>query len=378
MMLALAPLALAGPIFLDAGELTYLDANGNWPRAFPTDDGWHLFYATEGEFWYQTMSDDLVTEFDERRELTGHRDLQDHAISLCPDGTFLHFATASVVENDDSLYSFVYDAQANLLSENELAYGDTNGKYVDVPSVCGETFRGTAYWADSVGEPFRYVEVDATGAEVRRVDLDDAPGALGSSMLEDEGHLFAIGVGSKSDDDGVLVSEYDAELEALEYVTVDLSEDPWQTSWTQGATRVGNVYLVIHIGQDTTQSWTPSEGSGDLWIEAFDLNWEPIDQMQLTAIPPGDGGMQPGLAVKGDRVLGLFSIAQDNVVVPVTIDLDAAESWDDPRGGDDTDLPADEDNPAPVDPTRECGCASGAAPAWLGLLGVLATRRRRS
>lgn len=420
MLLLLPALATAGPIFLTTTGATQLDVNGNWPRAFPTEGGWHVFNATQGEYHYQFVYDDLTTDRGSRRDMTGHSDLQDHSIALCPDGTWFHVASASHVEDNDSAYLFRYDADLNLLSETTIADGETTGMFADLPGVCGENFRGVGYWPEEEEDndtSFRFVQVDEDGNEIGRYDLDDSPASVGSSLVEDDGVLYALGFYAKTGD-SLLVTAYDLSLATLGNVEVDITTDPWHGYWAQGVVRVGDTWLVAHMAEDSRYDWGTQ--GGDLWLTAFDLDWNMLETVQLSYNTHPEGGMQPALAVKDDQVLVLYTYDLYNWAFTVTVDLAAmgAEDGGEDTGGDDSggddsgggdtadtgdsgepdDSGAPDDSGTPDDtgdsgdpddapggdgpvyppPADGCACASGAnASPWALGLGALALLRRR-
>jgi hypothetical protein len=409
MWLFAVSVAAAGPIFLAADDAVELDVSGNWPRAFPAADGWWVTNAAAGTYNVQHVRDDLSTDTPTRKVLTDVAGLQDHAISACPDGTYLHFATASLREPNDSAYVFHYDADFDLLDEAVIAEGDTTGTYVDIPSICAEDFRGMAYWADDDAVPFRYVGVDDALAPMPPADL--ATGiAMGSVMFEDEGQLNVLSFNGKTGD-SLLVSTFDRDLQPVAQHEVDVSPDGWTSYWSQGAARVGNVYLVVHMESDDAYTWDTL--GGDLFVEAFTLDWEPIDSLQLSHNTAPIGGMQPGLAVKGDTLLVLYSLDLHNIAYRVTLDLAAADrggasdTGGTDTGGDtdtdggtdsgttgdtddtdaaDTDPSGDDvgdDSGAPDDSGAGCGCVGapggggfGGLGAALGALAMAAGRRR--
>ncbi|MDP2310832.1 MAG: hypothetical protein Q8P18_32740 [Pseudomonadota bacterium] len=403
MILLVASLAAASPIFLEATLGKQLDINGNWPRSFPTEGGWWVTNAAAGDFGVQLLREDLSVDRESRHQLTDVGYLNDHAISLCPDGTYLHFATAGLVEANDSAYAYRYDADWNLIAEAIIAEGDTSSIYVDIPSVCSDDFNGMSYWAEDDGVPHRFVSVDEDLNIVSETDFPTGALAMGSVSLEDDGHLFVAGFDGKTDD-SLLVSEYDASLRELGYLEVDVTPEGWTAYWSQGAVRVGDTYIVVHMASDDSYTWETL--GGDVWVSAFNLEWELIDTLQLSFNTAPIGGMQPGISIKDDVLLVTYSVSLQNWGFLVTIDLDAAgvtEDTDTDTDADtdtdtdtdadtdtDTDADSDADTDADTDADADsgeadagggdgCGCgtrpASGAALLPMALL--LVARRRR-
>ena len=331
-MLILAHLALAAPIFLTASSGTQLDVDGNWPRAFPADGGWWVTNAAGGEYNLQFVLDDLTPDRSSRRVLTSKGHLQDHAITQCPDGTFLHTASSSTTENDDTAYIFRYDADFNLLDEGVVAESDTAGIYADLPIICSEDFVGVAYWADEAGRDFRYVPINDDLSVGTPADLDDCTLSMGAAMFEDEGLLKVLGFGGK--DGGLLVSDYDSSFATVDSREIPVAMAGWTAYWSQGIMRVGDTYLVAHMESEDKYSWTTQQG--DFFVSAFDLDWNLIESMQLSHNTAPVGGTQPGFALKDDKLLVMYSLNLKNWAYEVTIDLAAAGVEEEDTGTVDT------------------------------------------
>ena len=63
------------------------------------------------------LTSDFQFDFSTATPLTGRTDLIDHAISKCPDGTYMHLGSGEVVVPDDSAWGFRYDADWNMIAE---------------------------------------------------------------------------------------------------------------------------------------------------------------------------------------------------------------------------------------------------------------------
>ena len=101
-MLNLLSVAHAGDFLVAVGPEVELMNSGTWARAISTDSGWKLAHASNGDFYISdlTKTGDGLADWelnrDTRRQLTFHGELKDHAIKRCPDGTYLHLASANV------------------------------------------------------------------------------------------------------------------------------------------------------------------------------------------------------------------------------------------------------------------------------------------
>lgn len=392
--------ALAGPVFLSVGAETAIDINGNWPKAFPTAEGFHLLNAAAGAYNHQYSDKDLVVDAGSRRVLTGaYTGLQDHAVARCPDGNYLHVASATLVSHDDSMYAFTYDADFQPLDDAVVAERTVDKWWNDMPLVCGETFRGTGYYDKAQNDDLVFVRLDEDLRVIEHVPLYGAPFALGSAMLEEDGLLTIVGAPNK-DDDGFIVSTYDEDFNLLARREVRVMPSGWYPYWTQGFVRHGDYYIVAHLAQDTRYAWDTQ--GGDLWLQAFDTAWNLVDQVQLTANTAPIGGLQPSIAVRDGRLFAFYTKSQVNYawtveLVEVDEPVDTGDTGEPPddtgEPPDDTGDPPDTDTDDPGDDTGAdtgrdtghlddedgCGCAgaSGGGGVAVGLALLAVARRRR-
>lgn len=401
MLIAALSLAFAEPVFYSATEGAELDVGGNWPKVYPDPaGGYHVLNATVGVYNYQHADDELVVDGSTRRVLTTDRsNLQDHGLVPCPDGTWLHVASATTIEHDDTAYAYLYDAGFNVLESATLVEGRVGQWWNDMPVVCGETFRGLGYYDAENNVDLIFVELDAELNIVQEVSLHGAPISLGASFLEEDGLLKVVGAPNK-DEDGIIYAAFDSDYAPVERLEVAMMPAGWYPYWTQGFIRYGDHYLVGHLGQDLSETWETQ--GGDLWVEAFDLDWNHVDQLKLSDNVAPTGGLQPFVAVFGDALYAFYSKTQINYVftvalAPIPVDTgdtgtpspdDTGTPADDSGDTDppDDSTPAADDSGSLEDPdTREpytpgCGCASpGSAPALGALLlaSALVVRRRR-
>lgn len=409
MIALLLPLALAAPIFTEIGTETYLDTGGNWPRAFAADGGWHLLHADQGDYQYSFLRDDLTRDRALDRLLTGMTGLIDHGVARCPDGTYFHAATAGLSRENDSLYAFTYDADFNLLASATLVERATEGQFADVPVVCGDTFKGAAWFVPELNLPVRYASIDADLRITGTHDFYESVAAIGSSLLDDDGTLRIVGLPGKNGLT-IMFDSYDASYNHLALEDIEFLPDGWEPYWAQGTLMVGDCYIVAHMAEDAAYEWNTQ--GGDVWIEAFDRSYHLLDQVQLSHNTAPVGGMQPGLARKDDQLLVTYAKDLQNFGWLITMDLAACGVEESPDTGDTGDTgdsgdtgPTDSgetggddtasddsgesggDDTAPDDSAVDdtgatskdgCGCTSGAgAPGVGALLGLAALARRR-
>lgn len=394
--------AVAGPVFGEASEEMLLDLDGNWPRAFPETErgGFVMFSAGGGDFKLTHANSSLTADHYDDRLLTGRKDLKDHDIRPCPDGTWLHVATGDTKGDHDSAWVWRYNSDFTILSHATYAEASTDGSnFVDVPVVCGPEFQGFAYAYPPSGMPARFAEIGSTAEADRIIDLEHAPFPTGSSLINDrDGTLWILGGYTEEGQPArkFVNAQYDAGWTSGDHWVLTVAKEGYEAYWPQTTIRVGNFFIVAHMLRDTASDWTQQEGN--LALTAFDAEtWTQVDQVQLSANVAPNGGMQPFVVYDGkDGLVALYSKQLKNYAFRIQLQPEVLSGGEDTAvedtgdsgetGADtasDTAEPADSDGSAPIDTGEadpECGCATpgpsgppAAAFAWL-----LARRARRA
>ncbi len=356
-MLLFVASASAAPFLLSTGPETAIavDRAGNWARAVPTDEGWSFFFASGGDYWHAPLDDALVPDLARTRPLTGRSDLTDHAITRCPDGTFLHASSYTVNQPDDSVVAHWYDADLAPVDTVTIVEGAGDVITRDMPVVCGETFHGLGLFDTWAGTTFAALE---TGEAVDAVVLDDAPMMTGSGWVEDDGSLWTIGH-EVQEWGAVGLRGYDAALELHTSIDLALVPAPLTAYWSQGLVRVGDYAVVAFMARDESEGWQLQDGN--VWLAVFDADWNVVETRAVTSYAAPVGAMQPGLAVKGDQLLVTYTYDTRPYAVPVTFDADLAGADADPAAGE----------------PLAAGCAGNAAGAGALLFPLLFRARRR-
>ncbi|MBM4390231.1 MAG: hypothetical protein FJ090_03845 [Deltaproteobacteria bacterium] len=389
-MWLLAAVAYAGPIFLEASEPIRMDADGNWPRLFSDGaGGWHLLFATQGEYNYQHLDGSFQRGNEGYRPLTGSTVLRDHGVSVCPDGTYLDAATAGLEHDNDTLYLYRYSADFQIIDRTTV-YERSNAArvFADVPSVCGNSFRGVAWFMpwDSVNAMYLPINADMSFGE--EVALRGAPSAMGSSLLEDDGTLRVTGFEPAGGKELVSIT-YDMELSGLREHRNEVVPVGWSPYWAQASMRVGDTLIVAYMAQDDRYDWAAQ--AGDLWVAAFDREGNMVDHLQLSQNTAPKGGMHPGLARVDDLLVVSYALEVEPFAFELRLDLEAA-GWeaggdsgeadgDTGEAGDDTGEAYTSVGQASEDDQASCGCNSGTGLGGSGaaaLLALLAARGRRA
>jgi hypothetical protein len=335
-------------VVVDVGEPVPLGVGGTFARVFRVDDGWELFWAAGGDLQRLPMGDDLTVEDVGRVALTGRDDLQDHAIVRCPDGTWLHVATGSTVDPNDSAWTFRYDAALNLVASAPVAEGGELRLH-DIPLVCSPLVDATAGYT---GFPnvATYLALDADGAPGARSEMEWV-NVTGSSLVYDEDTDTLVGFGVTT---ALFAGRLDADLRLLSEVEVPVAADAY---WPQGVVRAGDHWLLAYMARGDGAF---ADDTGDVRLAVLDLDFALVEDVAITDWGGGDGAMRPGLALDGERLLVSFDRAQEAYVVEVTLDLGSGEAADTGDTG--------EPEAGAVPPTRDCGCGGGSAWLLVGLV----------
>lgn len=348
-----------------------------------------MFHAGGGEFHVSYAFDDLSPNHNRDKRLTGRTDLKDHDIRPCPDGSWLHVATGDTTgeQAHDSAYSWRYDADFNVIANGVIAEADLSGPtYVDLPVACGANFQGTSFPDDLVGTQARFAQVEADGSTPTKNDLPGAPRATGASMMEDtDGTLYVVGFLWEYSMREIVISHYDTDFRNLNTRFVQVAEEGFTPYWAQTVIRVGDFYIVSHMMRDNTVQWTQQEG--DLYLTAFDLNWDKVDQLQVSQNTAPLGGMQPYVVDKGDgTLLAMYSKELYNYafIIDLQPGVEISDTGSDTGSDTAVDSGAGEDSGGEIDTAEtpdpiECGCAaprSGSGTVALLVAGAVLSRRR--
>ena len=407
-MLLLIASAVAGSVFLTMSEPSEIDVGGNWVRVFAGDGGWHVTNAGGGAYNYAWMSDSLEVDRATRTTLTERTNLLDHGLAACPDGTFLHFASATTdpTNPDDTIYSFRYDGSFAPMYSAIVAEADPNGTNMDPPAVCASWIQAVGHMTVMPLDTFVLVHVDDTLTVLGRSVLEEAGEAPGGGLYADDDHLWAVGSLDRHWS-GLHVSQYDTNLQLEGVWDVDVAP-PGQTAyWYQKVDKVGDCFIVAHMMREDGLMWAAQ--TGNAYLTAFDADWKLIDQLAITAVAAPKGAFYPWFDRKEDQLVVSYHAeeagAEFNAAVTVTIDLDLCESTEPVDTGDtgepddtgETGVPDDTGDsgdpldsgdsgdsgdsvdtaPAIGDPPDDCGCNTTAAGAPGLLLPLVALARRR-
>jgi hypothetical protein len=388
LLFALAAPALAGDFILATGAEVELRNSGTWARAIPVDGGWKLAYAGNGDYYVSDLVktgdglEDWELDNGTRIQLTQHGELKDHAIKRCPDGSYLHLASANVTDANDSAYGWRYGADWAVLTQAPIEESQPARAHNDMAIYCSGLGAGVAFGGQ--GGPPAILTIDADLNATVAAELPFQVRATGSSIWVDpEEEVITM---FYTDQSGNLHKmRMDDDLNVLDEVDRPISEESLRAYWPQGLLRVGDYWLVAHMVRPAQTQVGGDDGNVRLLVLNDQLEIQ--DDATLTDNELEDAGQRPWLARKGDLVVMSYDRQRQHTVVEVRLDLeafgvdpDADTGWDGSDGsgsgaGDDT---ADDEDDG--DGKGACGgCAApGGAPVGLAAgLGLLALARRR-
>lgn len=393
----LAP-ALAGDFILAAGAEVELRSSGTWARAIPVDGGWKLAFAGNGDYYVSDLVktgdglEDWALDNGTRIQLTQHGELKDHAIKRCPDGSYLHVASANVTEPNDSAYGWRYAADWSVLTQAPIEESQPARAHNDMAIYCSALGAGVAFGGQ--GGPPAILSIDAELGATLAAELPFQVRATGASFWVDpEEEIITM---FYTDGPGNLHKmRLDAQLQVLDDVDRPIVEADLRAYWPQGLLRVGDYWLVAHmVRPQQTQS---GGDDGNVRLIVVNDALEIQDEATLTDNELADAGQRPWLARQGDLVVMSYDRQRQHTVVEIRLDLEAfgvdpdadtgwdgSDGWGGEGGGSGSGAGPGLDTAAGGDDADDekdgCGgCAvPGGAPAGLGAgLGLLALARRR-
>ncbi|MFZ5481474.1 MAG: hypothetical protein ACOZNI_32230 [Myxococcota bacterium] len=345
-------------IVVDVGEPVPLGIGGTFARAFPADEGWHLFFGAGGGLHHLSFGEDLLVEDVGRVELTGRSDLQDHAIALCPDGTWLHASSMTRTEADDSALAFRYDADLARIAEATLARDRVDRRHNDLPIVCSPLVDATASFADPYPNDAFFIALGEDASPVRETSVHWA-NVTGASLAHDPDTDTIVAMAVTTE---LYAGRFDADFELLDSRRVEAPVEG--IYWPQGLLRVGDHWIVAHVARPADSAF--SQDGGDIWLEVLDLEFAVEETVRVTELEPPDGAMRPWIGLRGETLVVTWDRAGELHLSEVTLDLSVPDT-----GGADTGA---EDTLDPIPATTTCGCGGSSAWIWLG--GLAGWRRR--
>ncbi len=386
LFLVLSGAATAGYI-VGVGEEVEMNPWGTFHRTAPQgEDGW-LYMVGSGGNWY-------VAETDAQHASTGQGEtvvpefelMIDRGLARCDDGGWLLAASGNVVQPNDSLWVWRFDEDWNVLGQSHLVDSEGGVATNDMGVVCSSFFSGVVITEGGDGGPqsARFYEVDERGREVGSATVSGLPEAGGCSLIADEDsqRILMLGVAGFQSD-SLIWTWLDPDLKVLEQGEAALSGmgSGERAYWPQGLMKVGDLYLVAHMGRDEGQGWAADEGN--VYLQVYDLEFNNLEGRQISQYEGPTGSMRPGFGRRGETLAMTWDAQNVPIVVDVELDLSGAHVPGD--SADPVDVPDDSDGAGDsagggVPPDPACGCSAGRSAGGLvglGLVGLAAFWRRR-
>lgn len=384
MLLLWSALASAEPYLSDISTEIAVPISALWPIPYSTEVGWVLLMSIGGSLHVGGLDTEtwIVSGL---HDIADRTDLKDHSIARCPDGSWLHVATAG---DDAPNPLFAYDAGFNRIATDALAQGDVPHTINDGIALCNPVLRGAGF-AEAEGERDFFFPVGEDGRLTgARVELPDAPRLTGAGHVVDRCDDTRVHISGFSAGPELIIASYNNAYALVDRVEVDLpDEDGTHYYWPTGFIAVEGGYIIAGIGQSREHPWDLDQGNVYLWVLDADFNL--VEDHQLTNFTPkGSAAMRPWLDRDGDQLVVAVDKDHHPVLFGATIDLEAMASLGEPCSSpEDTAAPdtaeADSGEPAQTPPVtsaeKGCGGGGGGKAAVLlpaALLG-LAWRRRR-
>ena len=393
LLVALASPALAGDFILATGPEVELRNSGTWARAIATSDGWRLAHASNGDFYIASLTKtgdglgDWEMDRDSRVQLTQHGELKDHAIRRCPDGSYLHVASANVAEPNDSAYGWRYSADFEVLAQAPIEEANSARAHNDMALYCSALGAGVAFGGQGGPPAILSIDADLNAEVARELAFDVRPTGAGF-WVDAEAELISL---FYTDFTGNLHKlDMDASLNQVATMNRPIAEESLRAYWPQGVLRVGDYWLIAHMVRP--QQTSVGGDDGNVRLVVVDDQLQIQDEALLTDNPIEEAGMRPWLARQGDLVLMSYDRQRQHTVLEIRLDLDAfgvdpdedtgwdgSDGWGGSSGGGSGgnsagDTASDEDD----DGSGKDGCGGCAAPGSVpasvpaGLLASLA------
>lgn len=373
------------------GDDITITLSGNFATIAVDEAGaYTLFWAAGGDYNAVPLAPDFTVDTQQRVWLSGHTDLVDHAIRRCPDGTWLHSASANVTNPNDTAWTFAYDADLTLTNEVLLDDQNPDIKHNDMALWCGD--KRLVGFMGKEGTQW-IMELNPDGSEARRVQVQSTAQLQGGQFWQDpapedggDGLIYTIGRTWSHDAE---LSTFDADLNPISTVDVpSLSPPDEYAYWPQGFIRVGDYFLIAHMGRNDDDGW--SQDTGNVYLSVLSIaDGTVVEQVAVTDYAPGDGAMRPWAARDGNDLLVTWDVNLAPHVARVSFDAyalgepgepdtgepdtgepdtsggdsDTGDSERDSQGEDTSGDGADDSGSPPGDSggAGGCGCAVGGA-----------------
>ena len=389
LLLALSQTALAGYV-VSVGDEIEMEPWGTFHRTAPNgDDGWLYMIGTGGNWGVDETDNDHVRGAGEIETVVPDFDqMVDRAIARCPDKGWLLAASGSVDQANDTLWTWRFDEDWQLLTAETLVDAEKGVATNDMALVCSTFYTGVgvAEMGGQGGPVTRMYELDGSGNFVGTKSIQNLPSVQGAAFIADEDskRILMSGV-DLFGGEGLRFVWLDENLDIDEEheATVVGTPNNARVYWPQGLMAVGDLFLVVHMARDESAGWASDEGN--VYLQIYDQDFNSLEGRQISQYEGPEGSMRPGVSRRGETLAISWDAQNKPIVVDVELDLSGAHVPGD--SGDPVEMPDDTgpgsdgddtgDGEVPID--GPCGCAAGGGLAGAWVLGLVAlwSRRRR-
>lgn len=301
---------------------------GTWARTFVDAEGQWWFFLGAGGGIVAPVGQDFDFKEDDLLRLTDRQELQDHGVVQCPNGDYLHVASYTESDFNDSAHAYRYDADWNLVADAVLEAGVSGAEHNDMTVICSRDFQGAVFRENGGpgGQAGRWFGFDAQGNVSGPSTLENTPQVTGGAALQVGDEMWMWGTQGYQQDP-LQIKRYDLDLNYLgEQGSVSLSPDGGQPYWTQGLLKVGDYYLLAHMGRAPGSNF--SADTGNVYLSVLDADLSLLEQTRISDYEGGDAAMRPGLMRDGDTAVVSWDANLRPNLALVTLDLSGAGSLD--------------------------------------------------
>ncbi len=349
---------VASEYITEIGPEVHLQSSGTWLRTFHQMESgvWWAAYATNGEYHIsplRKLSSDLDAWDLAREEQFPVTDrggiLKDHAIRVCPDGSYLHIGSANLSSDNDSAYATLLNDDFTVRATAVIEEHAEGTAHNDMTAICTDEVRGVIFpTGTDAGHVFFEIGDDAKPTD--NYPVWDAPNMAGGAMVVDPLYQELVLVGIE-DGSALLVTTYEGDWDTTNTLEIPLGGNDLRPYWPQGLLRVGTHWMGAVMALDEGLEENGGSG-GDIHLFVFDDDWNVVESHALTNYEYGEGALRPWLSRSGDQVLVTWDAAQEHTLMEIKVNSE--------RMGLSDDVSSDIDNPV------DGGAAGGSAAPWVG------------
>ena len=298
--------------FLQIDEPISTGVGATWSFPIFTDEQWFLASGQGGDLTIAPLDDFGVANMEEVQTITDLGTIKDHALRMCPDGTFV-YAASTGIEEDVLVYTL--DSDFSILSQDILEQTEPPHAANDMAAICGVGFKGVGVAELQGLRDFLYL-VDNTGALSIPIELAQSPRMTGAGMWEQEGKLYVVGRDALPE---LSISVYDQQYMLHEQYLLPPISTEIVNYWSASTVRIGDYIVLVSMGRDPQEAW-PMD-TGDVYLAILTTELELVEWIQLTEfVPSAGGGMRPWLAFDGNMIWVSYDRANKVELVALYID----------------------------------------------------------